>query len=121
MRRKQLAKPGAGRRLRRIAFFAPTGSEHAERMLQGILRYQVDRGGCVVREFRYEAWEPDETANWVRRARPWESWAPDGLVVHITDDPVLLDWVGAGGEPVINTTGTVKMRCVCFSAQGAAA
>ena len=36
--------------LKRIGFFAPADSEYAQRLVDGVIRYQANHGGCVIRD-----------------------------------------------------------------------
>jgi LacI family transcriptional regulator len=97
--------------LLRLGFFAVHDSEYAKRVVDGILRYQAEVGECVVRDFRYDAKLLNIDPQWFTRQRPWESWQPDGLVVHTHNDPRMYEWIGAGGLPVVNTTSCPTPFC----------
>jgi len=47
------------RQVRRIGFFAPSEAEYVQRIIEGVLRFQADRGGCVVRDFRFHPDAPE--------------------------------------------------------------
>ncbi len=85
---------------RRVALFCPAGNEYIHRLVEGIVRYHRERGGFVLRDFRYPApgFRPPE------EAPLWEHWRPHGILSHVDAIPGMDRWLRQSGVPVVNTS-----------------
>src|SRR5687768_2438696 len=98
MKRKAGKTPAAPRR---VAFFASERAEYAARVLEGLLRFQSDHAGFVLRDFQEDVTLNARGRELTAQEPPWASWRPDGLVAILQHDPEAVPWVRRGGHPVV--------------------
>lgn len=85
---------------RRVALFWPAGSEYSNRLIEGVVRYHRERGGFVLRDFRYRTPEVGPPGPLFA----WEHWQPHGVLCHIGAHPGVAECLVRSGVPVVNTT-----------------
>jgi len=87
-------------RPRRIALYLATGHAYAEQLIEGAVRYRLEHGGVLLRDFRFG----DVASRMPRRAPRWSGWGPDGILCNIGAFPQVVKWLKKSGVPIVNTT-----------------
>lgn len=87
-------------RPRRIALYLATGHAYAEQLIEGAVRYRLEHGGVLLRDFRFG----DVASRMPRRPPRWGGWGPEGVLCNIGAFPQLAKWLKTSGVPIVNTS-----------------
>ncbi len=90
------------KRTQRIAIYCPAGSDYIDRIIEGVLRCQGERGDFIVRDFRYI----DDTK---APAGPphWNGWNPTAILCYVGAQDGVAQWLKSTGLPIVNTSADV--------------
>ena len=90
----------------RIALAVPLEWEYAHQLVEGALAYQAQRGGFLLKDFRFS--DP----NFERPKDPpkWEAWQPHGVLCAVGTEPGLAEWLLSADLPIVNMTADVPQE-----------
>lgn len=94
-----------------LGFHAPTWTEKARQLMDGVLRYISEESYLQIRDFRFSVshHEYDEDPPWKGKV--------DGVIVNAALAPGVIPWMERGGVPVVSTAGDLRgtgIVCACL-------
>jgi len=87
---------------RRIAIYLPNYSSSFHKIVDGILKFQREHSGYVLKDFRYSPGDLDDLEQRCSPP-PWTARA-DGVITFVGRQAGMEDWLIRGNVPVVNTS-----------------
>lgn len=94
---------------KRVAFYGPTYSDYVPRLLDGILRFQAERGGFTFSDMR--SGEGSYLAD-LKSPPPWDADSFDGVITFVGPEAGAAKWLTRPNIPVVNTSGDFPVEVI---------